>query len=54
LDELSKFESANNNMRLEIDYLVNQLKRLDVMIDEKNGETQKLQGENVAYEQELR
>jgi hypothetical protein len=39
LDELSKFESANNNMRLEIDYLVNQLKRLDVMIDEKNGET---------------
>lgn len=54
MDELSKFESANSNMRLEIDYLVNQLKRLDVMIDDKNGETQKLQVENVVYEQELR
>ncbi len=41
-------------MRLEIDYLVNQLKRLDVIIDEKNVETQKLVGENAAYEQEVR
>ncbi len=41
-------------MRLEIDYLVNQLKRLDVIIDEKNVETQTLVGENAAYEQEVR
>ena len=41
-------------MRLEIDYLVNQLKGLDVIIDEKNGETQRLAAENFNYKQELR
>lgn len=32
-------------MRLEIDYLVTQLKGLDVIIDEKNGDMQKLERE---------
>lgn len=38
-------------MRLEIDYLVNQLKGLDVIIDEKNVETQRLAAENFNYKQ---
>ncbi len=41
-------------MRLEIDYLVSQLKQLDTLIDEKNAESQKVKKENKVYEEEIR
>lgn len=34
--ELNNYENINHNMRLEINYLVVQLKQLDTLIDDKN------------------
>lgn len=42
MGELGNYEKINKNMKMEIDYLVGELRQLDAMIDEKNKEVESL------------